>query len=679
MRKYVFVFFFLFSLSILSAKNPVIVGPGGDYLKIQEAIISWCEGGSNTGETPPFIIMIDPLVDYDESLTLDDGLAEGNIVGDLEIKSQIAGAKAVIKLKQGHSLKYDGLHVYQSRFNIIFRDLLFCPSPTDLTMDDDMLKIDENSPSSPEIPNRIDFIDCIFTDINAAGDPVVMSKQDIIDANYPTSLTEYASGSALFSGDNLMKWWGDDGENLSGSLINCGFFIRDGYCARINLDGTSGETFEIRDCVFATGHDWNAALQLSPGKPGSKVLLKGTLPPSCGNLQKCNAILSSGWHTIWCNGVEGADVEIENVLIDVKDVWGTADTRPIRGGEANLRVKEAILCVEEDPGMIVDYPTNPAQKDSFRNVTIFMPGVENWLDTGSETYQGGIDFIDCVFAGAGMGPYDSTVPSLGIHVDYSLIATRGPDGIASDLGSGISLGSHMGIQIRFCDPHFLSRDHNQELFMDIGYRGTGFAASDGSGIRGGANFRGMEDAGDYYWNIFDSFGNCEEDIFTIPSGRSDYKGSDLLNVQDPFPGVIGAGLLIHNTTGRFESGTDIIPVSLSDQKIGFQFYYKFPIVALSYPRLALRLNPTAPPYGETGGQVDDCKDYLEWLNSSFIADENWHLFKPDISSLSWGGVNTVNFFINTCDVPDIFLDEIILGNMNYLKNWDRGIDAWKLY
>ena len=55
------------------ALNPVTVdGTGaGDFLTIQDAVESWCTGGANAAETPPFVIdVVAAAGPYDEALTL---------------------------------------------------------------------------------------------------------------------------------------------------------------------------------------------------------------------------------------------------------------------------------------------------------------------------------------------------------------------------------------------------------------------------------------------------------------------------------------------------------------------------------------------------------------------------------------------------------------------------------
>lgn len=664
MKKVSLIFLAMLLLtSIAVAKNPVLVGPTGDYPTIEDAIDSWCEGGENTAEIPPFVIEIDPAGSYDESLTLNDAWTSGAIVGDLEMKSSVAGTPAIIKLQTGISGGSDGLHVYQSRFDITFTDLLFCPSLTN-PVTDDFVKIDENSTTTPTTANRIEFIDCIFTDVDAAGDPAVLSKADIIAMDYPSSLTAFTSGSSFAAGDMLMKWWGDAGENLSGKIENCGFFIKTGYCARVNLDGSAGESFEIKDTVFATGADWHAALQAAMGVAGQTFTITGSLDPCAGDLDKCTAILSAGWHAIWAGGPSGASLTIDNVLVDNEDVFGSGSPcRVISHGSADLYVEDCILNTRGSTQFLLDYPTNTSVPDTFKRTTLHRedaaPGA--WLYTGSLPDPGGIQFIDCVFSGNGHNDWTGADPGQGVELINCVVATTGADAVTT-LGTTAKY-----TDCKFIDPMYASKDRTVEGYMDptnteLVLAGTDLISGTYGGISlgGGGDYSGA-DASDIANNAFKDWGDCEGQVFTIPSGRSNWAGADLAGIQKQERGVIGLGLLVNHTSGRLEAGSDAEDISgFTDGDETLSFYYKMPIITYSYPRLALRLDPAAPPFTSTGGQVGDCAAYVEWTNTAFTQDSNWHLFRPEISSLDFDTASTANFFINNYAVSEWWIDEIVL-------------------
>ena len=662
------VFFAMLILisSVALALNPVVVGPTGDYAIIEDAIDSWCVGGANSAEAAPFVIEIDPAGSYDESLTLNDGNTSGAIVGDLEIKSSVPGTLPVIKLQTGITGGGDGLHIYQSTFNVTFTDLLFCPSLTNPVIDD-FIKIDENTALSTD-PNNIEFYNCIFTDVDVAGDPAVSSKADIIAMDYPSSITAFVSGSSFASGGMLMKWWGDAGENLSGKIVNCGFWVKLGYCARINLDGSSGETFLIEDSVFANGGGWHAAIQAAPNNAGSSFVITGSQDPCVGDLEKCTAILSAGWHAIWGGGPAGASVTIDNVLIDVEDVWGTdSPSRPLSNGSSELYVEDCIFNTRGDTSFILDYPTKPGVPDIFNRCTIHYedttPGA--WLYTGYSPDPGAIKFIDCSISGNGVGAWTTVPPDMGVELINCNIATSGADAITT-----LGLNPITFTDCKFVDPAYVSKDRKVEGYMDptnpaLLYAGAWeIGTVGGVSLGGGGNYRGP-DASDMAANAFKDWGDCEGPIFTIPSGRSNWTTPTLPSVQKQERGVIGLGLLVNHTTGRLEAGTDEEDISgFVDGGEQFSFFYKIPTVMYSYPRVALRLDPNDPPFGGSDGQSGDVDGVtggvIVWQNVEFIIDNNWHIYRADVDALDFGVASTANFYTNNYAVPEWSLDEIVL-------------------
>lgn len=675
MKKCLILFAVMLLASISMAANPVTVGSTGDFTTIQAAIESWCDGGANEGETPPFVIDVDPAATYDEAICLDDAFAEGNIVGALTIQSATPGTKVLLKLQRALNGSDDGIVLHQSRFNISFTDIVFCPSLTGTVITDDMIKIDENSGTTPSIYNKHTFTNCIFTDIDASGTPKVTSKQEIIDMTYPADLESFVSGSSLGSGDMLMKCWNDADENLDLLLDNCGFFVKNGYCARIIADGI-GQTRTVKDCVFATGLSWHAALQVDPNNAGGVGIITGTQSPRLGDLDKCTAILSAGWHAIWCDGTGagGNTVTINNVLIDNDDIWGTDDSRPIAAGGCDLTVSDVIMAVYTDPGNIVDYPTNVTTNDKFERCTIHMPGVANWLYTGGSPDPGGIDFIDCVFSGAGMGGYASAgPPAKGVNLINCGIATSGADAFTT-IGLVQSLTNCV-----FGDPGYISKDRKNANYMDTTAAGYFLAASDAGSIGGGANYT-VADASDNVQNVFKSIGDCEGDIITQASTSSGYGDAALPGQQDPVPGVIGNACYIwYSGWTRVEGSTVDIPVALTGNDQTFSFYYKQIGLFSTYPYIALRQNPPTP---ETG-RVDSATGWVLWNSATapFTVDSQWHIYNADISVPSpiippavasppwpvWDGVLDADLFVNlisTSGIKSTTFDEIVLDDPN---------------
>jgi hypothetical protein len=157
-------------------------------------------------------------------------------------------------------------------------------------------------------------------------------------------------------------------------------------------------------------------------------------------------------------------------------------------------------------------------------------------------------------------------------------------------------------------------------------------------------------------NVFSAWGDCEDAIFHIPSARGNWPTME--DAQFTTPGVVGNAVFINATTGRFEGSS--YPTSImwpAGTEATLSFYYKIPTMMYSYPRLALRQDPVSPI---TNGEVGDCAAYLEWTNTSFTIDDSWHIFEPDLSSLTWDGVTATDFFVNNYAVPEWNLDEIVL-------------------
>jgi hypothetical protein len=479
---------FLVMSFVAFAANPVLVDSagGGDFTNIEDAVRSWATGGSNAGETPPFVINIDPTGTYDEIVTLSDQTTTGAIVGDLVIQSSVPGTPATWKVRLNNyptaPSAGDGLHIYQSKYDITFNDIIFCPSlissPTD-----DFVKIDEWTTDSA-IANEIWFNDCIFTDVEAGGNPYITSKADLLAEDYPSSIVAFTTVSGFGSGDMLMKWWNDNGENLSGGLVDCAFWIKDGYCARINLEGDPSETFLIEDCLFATGRDWHAGFEVDTNHAGQAIDIVGTQNPRFGDLTQCTAVLSSGWHPMWTSGVSGSTVTITNCIVDVDDVFGTADSRAISGGSEDLHVTDCILRVITDGGFLVNFPTNVATKDTWTRVTVNTenPVATAWLYTGSAPDPGGIQFIDSVISGANIAAWSTVNPDQGVTLINCLEATAGPDAMATDAGPVIRVNAVQD------DPKFLSKDRKSASYLDTSGSALAGAASDGYGIAGGADY-----------------------------------------------------------------------------------------------------------------------------------------------------------------------------------------------
>ncbi|MBN1902270.1 hypothetical protein JW926_13175 [Candidatus Sumerlaeota bacterium] len=685
------------------AANPCTVGPTGDFATIAAAIDSWCPGGSNAGETAPLVINIDPSVEYDEVLSLDTVRTtspRGDIVGDLVIQSATPGTPVVLKVQYDPRMALaagarDGLYVYQEQFDVTFNDILFTPSASGTAIDDDLVKVDENPITTATIPNIITFDRCVFTDSFTSGTtrvPKVKSKADLLAMNFPADMTAFTPAGSMAAGDDLLKWWGDAGERMDLMVKDCVFFTKNGRCLEAVTEGEN-ETVTIIDSLFAMGAA-SYVVTARPYNANCVVNVLGTKDPRQGDLTKCTAILNARAHSLYTSGGGAPPIgvtNIKNVLVNMYNDTGTA-ARPISGGAEGKLVEDSIFFVDRYPGNIVDYALI---QDSVYNRCTFHRPTASGLTAQSMFYLGsasdpfGIYMTDCVISGANM-PNICTAGGLdvgGFNLINCAIATEGPDAITT---TGIAVTM---TDCKFVDPMYVSYNVKDETFLDTSNPALALAATDGTGIGGGAHFRPPDASDDVVGalpNIFKDFGDCENDIFRVASGRSDWGDpldgygpgteGDIYSVQDPIRGVVGNCAWIHHPSGRLEAGTGIGtfpgPITYSPlvytapgafqntdggTDLVWSFYYKMPTIYSSYPRLAVRINPLAPPFSAVQGQIGDCAVYKELIApGAWTVDSNWHLKVEPLTTLNFDARTSVNMFVNNYLVPNWYLDEIYL-------------------
>jgi hypothetical protein len=472
--------------------NPVVVDDlgGGDFTTIQAAINSWCTGGTNAGETAPFIINV-TNGPYDEGITLDDAQTGlGDIVGDIIIQSATPGTKVVVKLQVPPGGVDDGLYVYQSNADVTFIDLVFCPSMTGTIVTDDLVKVDENAASQPSAMNVISFLDCTFSDIDTGGNPVVQTKADWIAAPKPPT---YTPGSSLASGDVILKCWGDTGESNQYVLEDCVFYYHY-HNARIHNDGSDGESKSITDCLFSASADWNLSGVQVGGTKVCTSLITGTQAPRLGDLTQCTAMIGSGWHAIWVTGATNT-VTINNTLIHLTN---DANARGISSADGSpLDIDDCIIRTS-----FIGILSTNNNADTIDNTTIAtvddVGGAVDCIDffgagTGSLTVR------DCIFSDAPVA-FSGTAPALGADVDYSAYVESGPNAIGGRGGVAVD-----GPNVINADPLFLGSDPLNANYYDVdngsaapnGYQGAGTGASN---LGGGGTYQGGSPVAD--WSVY---------------------------------------------------------------------------------------------------------------------------------------------------------------------------------
>lgn len=659
--------------SIAFAANPVTVGPTGDFTTLQPAIESWAVGGANEGETPPFVINVDPAAVIDETVCLDDGVANGDIVGNLVIQSSTPGTLPVVKIQQDLGSGGDGIRIHQSRFNITLIDLLFCPSQTNM-FTDDMIKIDENGSTTPSTVNSHLFENCVFTDIVASGDPAVTSKADVLAKNFPADIDSFVSGSAMLG--NLLQVWGDTGEHVDVTIDNCTFYKPvQASPVYLRTAGGTDETITVDDCLIVgprgTGGEWDAALYLRP-YPSGNVIVTGTQPPRVGDLTKCTAVFYGTWHSLYVAGTSGdSTAVVNNTMCFQEDINATAKARSYSGGSEDDTVTDCIfvnLGVNCDAA-IVNYPVD---KDTFTRCTFH-------CESGDTIYSGSADpgymeFVDCVWSGNALA-YDD-VNTSGDVMYNSCIATSGPDAMTT-FGIAMEL-----IDCVEADPQYVSKAPLAPGLMDTTNAALFMKASDAASIGGGAKYT-VPDAGDNLQNAFKSIGDCEADFVIDSSDRSGTPTDiTMLDDQNQVSGVIGNATEFTRQSGsRFEGNSANIPVAFDGSDQTFSMYFKIPgPPASSYPRISLKRNQTVTPPQELGGH----DEAILWTNAELNAIDGgtgmnnmWHQFTPDVSTMTWDGDDTVSIFIHTYYPlgPEINLDEIVYDDPTV----DTRVEDWGLF
>ncbi len=460
MRK-LFVLALMLLTVVAFGANPVVVDDGGtgDFTTIQAAINSWCPGGANAGETAPFVInILAGSGPYDEALCLDDidSTTRGDIVGDLTIQSS-DGSLIQVALQAGY--QDDGLCILQNEHDVTIKDLVLYPSLNNPLIDE-IVRVDENDTNSTF--NTITFENCIITEIDTAGSPLVATMAEAATATPTDTVGTNRTGSYPY---NFM-WWGDAGEAQNLVMTNCAVFCNPySYMVRLCSDGQDGENCTLTNCIARGGGYCNIR---ASSNYASTFIFTGT--DQTQGWQNCMYVTDplAGHGYYLSSGVTGAHAQVEKSVIKTED-------RGVSGsGTFDMDIADCII-VCTAPG-IVDGPANAS---TWTNLTIDSPGGIYFGVTGT----GSITARNCIFSGTGSTGFTGAVPSGGIDVDYCAYVESGADAI-TDRGSIQTDGSN----IVTADPGYASRNPESEYFMDVSniadYQGAGTSGSD---LVGGAN------------------------------------------------------------------------------------------------------------------------------------------------------------------------------------------------
>lgn len=455
------------SSSMAFAANPVTVGASGDYATISLAIASFSSTGANAGETPPLVINIDPTATYDEALDLNDGnVGTGDIVGDLVIQSATPGTLVPVALQMAGT--NDAIELHQSTASVTFKDLLIYPSLTN-PFTDEFFKLDKNTSADDAVEVTHSIINCVVTEIDAGGVPLVTDKLSCLAAP-PATVGSGRSGFAYYA-----QVWGEPGEAISLNIDNSGLY---GNIASIGLRLVSDavtDTFTVNNSIVAaTG---NASIRIGSGSQVVTVALTGTDQTAGPDSATVLALPGGDNHCIWLSGSQaGSTLNIDGVIM----VDGAGGISRGLSGSASVDVTIANTIITTPGPNIVDGPENAS---TYSNVTF-----HSLEDTNALFLVAGVGSIamnDVIFSGVGTKLAGAT-PTGGLSVDYAAFVESGANAItARDDGSiTVTYGSN----IINDDPLYASFDATSADFMDVTAAAYAAAGTAGAPLAGGANF-----------------------------------------------------------------------------------------------------------------------------------------------------------------------------------------------
>ena len=482
---------------IALAKNPVTVGSSGDYATIQAAIDSWCTGGTNAAETPPFIINVGPASGpYDEAITLESTVTgHGNIVGSIVVQSATPGTYVHIKARDWAATG-DGIRIHQDTADVTFKDLLIYPSTTN-AVTDDLIKIDEDNTNSTL--NTFLFENVIITEIDNTGVPLITNKSQAFA--YPTATVSTTRNNDWAS---LFQAWNDSGESsaiiMRKSCVYGNIGASGQSSVRISLDGgVAGEYFLMENCIVAFGNA--GCIRVGGQNAGNTFTFTGT-DQTVGGIDNCNYFITKPNNNGGSNGINDAIYSYDtdtvagtSMLVEksifislgpLEGVGSIADKGIYCGPTMNLTVKDCIFSNIGD--CIQDTADNAATIDRVTFHTISDPGVASPIAYNCGGGTGSVTMRDCIFSGPGAKIAGTAAPTGGIDIDYSGFAESGPDAIGSRDNS-VVIPSYGG-NIVSADPAYVTKDCTSTNAFDVNSSSYYAAGSGGADLAGGADFVG---------------------------------------------------------------------------------------------------------------------------------------------------------------------------------------------
>lgn len=446
------------------AANPVTVSATGDFNSIQDAIDSFVVGGANAGETAPFIIQVDPSVERDESIHLSATTWGAELAGDLVIESATPGTLVPFAM-QLTSDQDDGCWFLTTQ-SVKFKDFLMYPSQTNV-FTDEFFRVDAPGACT----NTLAFENCVITEIDGSGDPLVTSKATAIAAPQPATVGSTRSGYAY-----IIQVWPDAGENVSVTFDNCAVFGNIQQSA-IRLAGTSGafvSDVNINDSyiafagdylIRATADNYNyniTGTDVSAG-PASATVFRGAAN-----------------HLVYFAG--GITGNISNTMFLALGAECGATTRCLSAGAAtDLTLTDCMFYSEINAPAIVDAQAADAV---FSDCSFFCTQSNALFNVNS---TGSLTIKDSVFAGPGSTALAGAAPDGGLSVENCGFAMSGDYALAASDDAAIVIAYSNKIE---ADPEFDSVSPGDASFLDVSSASYAAQGSGGSDLDGAANFTG---------------------------------------------------------------------------------------------------------------------------------------------------------------------------------------------
>lgn len=499
--------------SVAYAANPVLVDSGGtgNFTSVQAAISSFCAGGTNAAETPPFIINVKAgSGPYDEAITLEDQvIGKGNIVGSIEIKSDTPGVPVIFKVQPTPGAVLgadDGLVISQSVHNVTFRDIVFTRSLTVVPIDE-IVRGDESAANNTM--NTLAFYNCVFTEATATGDPMVTSKAGALAGPPPAR-----GGGALSASARPLQIWGDPGESVSVILNNCAIYGSSNINCFVRLEGTLGtgvgngnpEVLTITDSISA--YPFADCFNIGGQNQAAVINVNGT-NQKAGPMSATVAWVPAHKGGTVNNGHSFTLSSSVNALIDdttkfnfngiiayapadgtTIDGFSSTAARGITGGSGWQRIENALLMV---PGLaVVDITRMPTIWDK---VTI-VNNSNAYFNGATATFaNASLTVTNSILAGTGTKFSAANWLGLGAFLTNSAVPTTGPDAVT---GVGASVTQTNVIND---DPAFASKDGLTGAFLDVQTYAYAAAGVAGAPLAGGADYIGAA-SGVNDWTLY---------------------------------------------------------------------------------------------------------------------------------------------------------------------------------